>query len=151
MKHTLKLFAALIVCLSPKAFAEENPDEFFKNYMKLGENFDSKVAELYDDSAKIHAYRVYPHGLERSMEFTGAQWKQLVQKAMPLAKAKNDKSTFSEISISTVENGYRIKANRYSERKCYIDTGYYMILKRENSGELAIYEEYMETKPLSNC
>ncbi|AQP99972.1 hypothetical protein B0W48_09355 [Pseudoalteromonas aliena] len=84
------------------------------------------------------------------MSFTGAQWKQLVQKIMPLAKANNDKNTFSEIRISKVESGYKIKAKRYSDRKCYMDTGYYMILKRQEGGELAILEEYMETKPLSN-
>lgn len=151
MKYKIRVFAALFVCFTTTVTAEINPDDFFQDYIKLGESFDPKVAQLYDDVAKIHAYRVYPHGLERSMSFTGAQWKLFVQKIMPLAKANNDKNTFSEIRISKVEGGYKVKAKRYSDSKCYTDTGYYMILKRQDDGGLAIFEEYMETKPLSNC
>ncbi|WP_257324446.1 hypothetical protein [Pseudoalteromonas rhizosphaerae] len=85
------------------------------------------------------------------MSFTGAQWKQIVQKIMLLANANNDKNTFSEIRISKVEGGYKIKAKRYSDSKCYTDTSYYMILKRQEGSELAILVKSMEIKPLSNC
>ncbi|MFC6633389.1 hypothetical protein [Microbulbifer taiwanensis] len=151
MKNLVKYFITLLVSFSADVIAEDNPGKFFQIYMQLGESFDANVANLYDDSAKIHAYRVYPHGLERNMELSGAQWKELVKKLMPIARAKNDKSTFSDINILEVEGGYKIKANRYSERKCYTDTGYYMILKNGDDGNLAIFEEYMETKPLPDC
>jgi len=85
------------------------------------------------------------------MEMTGVQWKQLITKVMPLAKAQNDKSIFSKIEISEFEDGYKIKADRYSLRKCYTDTGYYMVVKPLSDGSLKIFEEYMETKPLPNC
>ncbi|MFU2508950.1 hypothetical protein [Pseudoalteromonas sp. ASV78] len=151
MKYKVGILSVLVILFTAVVRAESDPQNFFQNYTRLGDNFDLMVAELYNDSAKIHAYRVYPHGLERNMEFTGAQWKQFIQKVMPLAKLQNDKSTFSDIKISEVEGGYKVKANRYSERKCYMDTGYYMILQRQVNGNLAIFEEYMETKPLSNC
>lgn len=85
------------------------------------------------------------------MELTGAQWKRLVAMAMPLAKVQNDKSLFSKVSISRLNEGFKIKANRYSNRKCYTDTGYYMIVAPNRSGMLEIIEEYSETQPHSNC
>lgn len=133
------------------AVASDDVEKFFGQYVSLGDNFDSSVANLYADFAKIHAYRKYPHGLERNLEMTGSQWKALLLRVMPLAKAKNDKSEFSNIAISKIKEGYKIKADRYSVSKCYTDTGYYMVVQPRAVGGLEIVEEYMETEPLSNC
>jgi hypothetical protein len=131
--------------------ANNNAEEFFDNYIQLSDTFDTAVADLYSDNAKIHAHRKYPHGLEREMELSGKQWKQLLVKFMPLAKAQNDKSIFSQITISTHEKGFKVKATRYSNRKCYTDTGYYMIVEPAANGQLQIIEEYSETQSESNC
>jgi hypothetical protein len=85
------------------------------------------------------------------MEFTGQQWKQLLVRIMPMAKAQNDKSSYSNVVITMQGDGYKIKADRFSERKCYIDSGYYMIVAPNKDGELKILEEYMETQPESDC
>lgn len=151
MKTVLKITFFLIFGFSAILHASDKPRIFFNNYIQLGEAFDPTVADLYFDQALIHAYRVYPHGLERNMELSGLQWKQLLIKIMPLAKAQNDKSTFSNIEITDINGGYKIKADRYSVRKCYTDMGYYMIIKPSESGNLKIIEEYLETKPLPNC
>jgi hypothetical protein len=148
-----KLLTLLFLLFYVPCFASsiEQADAFFKKYIELGDKFDVAVAELYSDTAKIHTYRVYPHGLERAMELSGAQWKQLVKRVMPLAKAKNDKSTFSNITITKHGNGFKIKADRYSEIKCYTDKGYYMVVEPDSRGNLYIIEEYMETQPQSDC
>jgi hypothetical protein len=70
---------------------------------------------------------------------------------MPLAKTQDDKSVFSEVTISNYGNGHKIKANRYSNRKCYTDTGYYMVVAPNEFGTLQIIEEYSETQPQSDC
>ena len=148
-----KLFTILFlfICLPCYANTTEQAEKFFSKYITLSDTFDISVAKLYSDNAKIHTYRVYPHGLERAMELSGAQWKKLVINIMPLAKAKNDKSTFSNITIIKQGNNFKIKANRYSELKCYMDKGYYMVVEPDNNGNLLIIEEYMETQPQSNC
>jgi hypothetical protein len=151
LKVLVNIGIFFLLSISSSLQASDQPQGFFKNYVQLGGKFDSKVTELYSDQALIHAYRVYPHGLERSMEFSGVQWKQLLTKVMPAAKAQNDKSTFSNIVVAEVEGGYKIKADRYSVRKCYTDTGYYMVIKPASNGGFKIFEEYMETKPLPNC
>jgi hypothetical protein len=129
----------------------DNPEEFFKQYIELSDNFDLAVGSLYSANAKVHSYRIYPHGLERGMELTGAQWQQLLIKAMPLAKAKNDKSSFTNVAVSEQGKSYKIKADRYSLIKCYQDSGYYMIIAPRSGGGFHIIEEYMQTQPQSNC
>lgn len=130
---------------------EEEPLVFFDEYVQLENEFNPEIISLYSDDALIHAYRVYPHGLERSMQLSGTQWKQLLTRIMPLAKAQNDKSNYSNITATEIIGGYRIRADRYSVRKCYTDTGYYIVVKSSESGNLKIHEEYMETQPLPNC
>lgn len=151
MKHFCQVAISLYMFLSSAVIAEEIPKSFFKEYIRLVDAFDPALADLYNDGAQVLGYRVYPHGLERNMEFTGVQWKELLKRAMPLAKVQNDKSTFSNVKISESDGGFKIKADRYSVRKCYTDTGYYIIVKSDKNGQLAIFKEYMETRPLPNC
>jgi len=124
---------------------------FFARYVALGEAYDDRVGSLYSDSAVIRTHRRYPHGLERALELSGSQWKALLKKVMPLAKAQGDRSRFSNIRVSTADARATIKADRYSVRKCYTDTGYYMLVERQPSGAYLIVEEYSETQPKSSC
>ena len=134
------------------ADADENSvKEFFQEYIGMGENFDTSIADLYLDSAIIRNLRRYPNGSEKSMQLTGVQWKALITKVMPVAKARGDKSTFSHIIISIDGKQAKIKANRYSNIKCYTDTGYFMIIERQSDGKYKIVEEYMESQPNSDC
>jgi len=124
---------------------------FFENYVGLSDAYDDKVADLYADSAVIRACRRYPHGLERSMELSGSQWKALLIRAMPIARAQADRSTYSNVEVSVSGDKATIKADRYAVRKCYTDTGYYMVVERQAHGDYLIVEEYSETQPQSNC
>ncbi len=151
MRYVATVVALFTILLSQTALADEPAKVLFDKYVQLSDNFDPSLAELYFDEAEIHAYRKYPYGTERAMELKGAQWKQLLTRAMPLAKAQNDKSIFSEVAISNYGNGFKIKANRYSNRKCYTDTGYYMVVAPNDVGKLQIIEEYSETQPQSDC
>ncbi|MCH7328676.1 hypothetical protein [Acinetobacter modestus] len=151
---TIKKFIYFILIYFTMNLAFANtatPKQFFNYYITLSENFDPALADLYSDSAKIQTYRKYPHGLERSMELTGLQWKMLINKLMPIAKASDDRSKFSNIKIIPLDKKYQIKADRYSTQKCYTDKGYYMMIGSKENGALEIIEEYMETQPNSNC
>ncbi|HET9880135.1 MAG TPA: hypothetical protein VFS81_00135 [Candidatus Binatia bacterium] len=123
---------------------------FFDRYVALGNSYNPSIATLYADSAAIKTTRRYPTGQIRSLELTGAQWKDLIQKAMPLAKAQGDRSEFKNARFEAVGDDIRVKADRYSVRKCYWDRGYYMVIRRTAAG-LQIVEEYSETQPESAC
>ncbi len=130
---------------------EESAREFFGNYVELSDKFDTAVSDMYSDSARIMSTRNYPFDKKKELEVSGSEWKQLIEQLMPVANIKGDKSTFSDISVTIIENKARIKANRYSELKCYVDTGYYMIIERDNDGNYLIIEEYTDTKAFSEC
>lgn len=85
------------------------------------------------------------------MQLSGSQWKTLVMKVMPLARAQGDRSTYSNVEVSMNATKVKIKANRYSVLKCYTDTGYYMVIERQSNGAYLIVEEYSETQPQSSC
>ena len=123
---------------------------FFDRYVGLGNSYNPSIATLYADSAAIKTIRRYPMGQTRSLELTGAQWKDLIQKAMPLAKAQGDRSEFKNARFEAVGDDIRVKADRYSVRKCYWDRAYYMVIRRTAAG-LQIVEEYSETQPESAC
>lgn len=151
MKINQLIYIIPCILITQIVFANPAPKEFFNHYIALGEHFDPALGDLYADSAKIYTYRKYPHGLERSIELTGLQWKMLINKLMPIAKAGDDRSKFSNIEIIPLAKKYKIKADRYSTKKCYTDTGYYMTIEPNENGAFEIIEEYMETQPNSNC
>lgn len=124
---------------------------FFDNYVKLGDAYDADLANLYSDEAVIKASRQYPDSSRRTLQLSGVQWKSLIAKVLPLAKAQEDRSSYSNIEVEIRADQAKISADRYSERKCYRDTGYYMILQRQSSGNYLIVEEYSETQPQSSC
>jgi hypothetical protein len=130
---------------------DQEAKAFFARYAALGDAFDPAVADFYSDEAVIRAFRRYPHGLERSMEISGAQWKSLVRKVMPLAKAQNDRSEYRDPRFEKAGDRVKISAKRYSVRKCYWDPSYYMVLEKQRGGSLKIVEEYTETQPQSDC
>ncbi len=140
-----------VIFLPRPATANEDAEHFFQKFITLAENFDPAIVNLYSEKAKIRSVRANPHGQVEEMELSGAEWKALVPRVMPMAKSQNDKSTFSNVKISKQGNKFKIKADRYSERKCYTDHGYYLIIEPKASGELQIIEEYLETQPQSNC
>ncbi len=153
MFNVLRFIVAIAIVFSSQqvlALSKKEASDFFENYIKLGEKFDVSVKNLYSDDAKIHAYRRYPHGLERAMEMTGKQWKTLLEKSMPIGKKRGDISKHKNVTYTISGSKITIKADRYSVLKCYTDTGYYMVVQK-NKQNLQIIEEYFETQPQSDC
>ena len=145
------LAAPLALILSSAALASETPIDFFHKYESMSKQLDVGVADLYDDGADIQAYRNTKGQVQRELHLDGAQWKQLVRKAMPMAKAQDDRSTFSEVQVSSEGAGFRINATRYSTRKCYYDPAYYMVIEPTKAGSFKIVKEHFVTQSSSGC
>lgn len=123
---------------------------FFNRYVELGTSFDPAITELYADDAKIRIVRSYPGGAERVIELDGNQWKLTVAQVMHVAKAKNDLATYADISVSKENDHFRIDASRYSVRKCYTDSDYYMVVAQD-AGKLKIVEESFRSEAVPDC
>lgn len=151
MRAFLTLLALLFMVSGLAAAESETPEEFFRRFVEMGQRFDPSVADLYSDSASVKIYRRYPHGLERSMQVTGAEWKALVRKVMPMARTKNDKSTYTNVRFTPAGTKVKISAHRYAVRKCYTDPAYYLVVEKQPDGGYGVIEEYFETEPLPDC
>ena len=148
---SLFLLSASISFASDEMVSIDEARQFFAHGQALGESYDVAIADLYADDARIIAFRRYPHGLERAAEFSGSQWKVLIQSLMPIARSRNDRSEYEDVSFNVEGNTVRIRARRYSVRKCYWDDNYYMIIAKKPGGKIQVIEEYTESQPLSDC
>ena len=146
------LVGALLACSAwGQGITSVEGKKFFERYVALGEAYDVAVADLYLDNSRIVSLRLYPTGQQKTLEMTGAQWKQLIRGAMPLAKLKGDRSEYKNVRLESARSVVRVRADRYSVLKCYWDKNYHMVIQRQSDGSLRIVEEYAETQPQSDC
>jgi hypothetical protein len=120
-------------------------EAFFNRFAALGESYDPSVASLYADDAVIESVRRYPNGTERTIRLTGVEYKRLIRAAMPLARARGDRDTFSGVSFVPDGDRIRVRCIRYSELKQYASP-FELVLMR-GGGRWRIVEEYSETRP----
>ena len=118
----------------------------FERHTALGATFDPAAADLYADDALIRNKRTYPTGQVRELTMPAPQYKELIRSVMPLAKARGDYNTYSEISFTEEPPGVRIKANRFSVLKKY-HSPISMLVAPDSSGRWVIREELSESRP----
>lgn len=90
---------------------------FFEKYCELERKCDPAIADLYCDGAGIKNTRHYPNGTTRTMQLSGATYKQLIRLTMPLAQKRGDTNTYSEVTYTEEEGKVKITATRYSHLK----------------------------------
>ncbi|WP_154668021.1 hypothetical protein [Pseudoduganella violaceinigra] len=111
---------AFIACgTAVPASAQSQNNSTFERYQAMERGFDPAVADLYCDNAIIRNTRTYPDGQQRTLEIPAPKYKQLIRTSMPMAKAKGDYSTYSDIKYSPEGLNTRINASRYSVLKKY--------------------------------
>lgn len=118
----------------------------FNSYSSIEAAFDPAVADLYADNAVIRNKRIYPDGQVRELSIPAPQYKQLIKDAMPLAKARNDYSTYSEVKYKVEGMGVRIMARRFSVMKQYTSP-LSILVAPDSSGKWLIREELSESRP----
>jgi len=137
----------LAVLASAPAWCQAGPaEDIFSQYQSLEKAFDPRAADLYCDSAVIRNVRTYPDGQQRALELPAPKYKALVRAAMPLAKAKGDSSTYSQVTYTPEGNGIRINAMRYSLLKQY-SSPISLLVGACNGGQWAILEELSQSQP----
>lgn len=137
-------FAALAFALAAPALAQSEAEALFVKYKTLERAFDPDVVNLYCDTALIRNVRSYPDGQQRTLELPAPKYKELIRYAMPMAKAKNDVNTYSEVAFSQEGGNTRITAKRYSEMKKYSSPISLLVGKCGNA--VGILEELSQSK-----
>ena len=104
------------------------------------------MADLYADDAVIRNKRRYPTGEVRELVFPAPKYKSLIRQAMPLAKSRGDRSTYSQCTYEPQDGRVRITCARYSELKKFTSP-YTFVIGPDRSGAWQIWEELSESRP----
>jgi ketosteroid isomerase-like protein len=118
----------------------------FTRFVEMEQAYDVAIADLYADDAVIKNKRTYPTGEVRELTIPPAQYKQLIRQAMPLAKSRGDRSTYSKCGYKAEGANVRITCSRYSELKKYTSP-YTLLVGPNRAGEWRILEELSESRP----
>jgi hypothetical protein len=118
----------------------------FKRYVALEHAFDPAAADLYSDSALIKNKRTYPTGEVRELSIPATKYKELIRQAMPLAKMRGDRNTYSECKYDQAAERVRIACLRYSELKKYTSP-ITLVVGPAATGDWLIFEELSESQP----
>lgn len=135
-----------------QAVTPEEAKKLFERYVMLGDAYDGAIADLYLDTSRITSLRRGPvAGQDRMLEIDGARWRGMVRAAMPVARARGDRSEFKNVRMEPAGELVRVRAERYAVVKCYWDSGYIMLIGRGPDGGLRIVAEHFETQAHSSC
>ena len=141
----------LMLCLALAASAwaqavEKAAAQLFQRYVALSRAYDAELAELFDDNAVIVNKRVSANGDVREMTLPAARYKLMLRKALPLARERGDRSTYSNVRYAREGDRVRITALRYSELKKY-SSPLVLLVGAAPGGGWVIYEEHSESRP----
>ena len=142
----IALLAAAPVALQPARASVEEATAFFRRFVEMEQAYDARVADLYADSAVIRNKRRYPTGEVRELTFPAPKYKALIGLAMPLAKSRGDRSTYSRCTYEPQDGRVRITCSRYSELKKFTSP-YTLVVGPDHSGAWQIWEELSESRP----
>ena len=70
----------------------------FTRCVSLEHGYWPAVGDLFHDGAQIKNVRRYPDGQVRELVLTTEPYRALLRQAMPLAKARGDRSTYSAVT-----------------------------------------------------
>lgn len=109
----LVLLAVVVGAVAPTQASEDVARQLFEQYVALGHAYDARLAALYSDDAVIRNKRTYPTGEVRELTMPAAHYKTLMREAMPIAKARGDRNTFSNVRWKSVPRWHRLPLSIY--------------------------------------
>lgn len=144
-KYILTLLTLAFVSLSVFADDKQEALDFFNNYVNAANSYSSTVADMYSPSAKIIRQVVKPDGTTVNATTDTATYIKQMRIGQAGAKLRKYKNTYTNISVTPVNGGYKVSSLRQPSGEDYkLKT--YMIVKKQPNGKWLITEEMMQTK-----
>jgi hypothetical protein len=137
---------SILALVAVPVHAADDAKTLFGRYVQLEHAFDPTAADLYADDAVIKNKRIYPNGQIRELMLPAGQYKALIRQAMPLAKARGDANSYSNITFTEEGSGVRIRATRFSHLKQY-SSPLSLLVAPGVDGRWLIREELSESRP----
>jgi len=120
--------------------------QLFERYDALSAAFDTTVADLFSDSAMIQNTRRYPDGTSKVLTLPAPAYKDLIRKVMPLARARDDRNSYSRVTYVAEGPNVRIAGQRTSTMK-KSTSPFSLLVGADEKGKWLILEEITESQP----
>lgn len=148
------LFLSLVGLIIPSQAISVKPElhwkqiatQCFQEYVKLGNEFNADLADLYSPEALIKNTRIYPDGTEKILRLPAEEYKTLIRNSVMLAKERKDLNEFTGTQYSLEKNRVSIKTKRYSVLKKYTSP-LILLIGIEANERCIIFEELSVSKP----
>lgn len=143
--NSSKLVAALAgLAITALALAQDSDidaaKQLFAQYAALENAYDPGVADLYADDALIKQRRKMPMGEPQDVIVPASKYKTLLRQNIEIAKARGDRSTYSDVIYTREGEFIRIDALRSTEMSKRT-TPFSIVVGQSPSGKWLIYEE----------
>ena len=149
MKRLIILLMAPFVLFLTNSivFADDGTEalKFFKKYVNAANSYDESVLRMYAHNAKIIRQVIKPDGELVDVETDAPTYINQLRIGQKVARFRRYKNTYTNVTASKVDNGYKISAMRQPSGEKYRLRSY-MIVKKQPNGEWKIIEELMQTK-----
>ncbi len=144
-KILFTLLTFTLVSLTVYADNRQEALDFFNNYVKAANNYENSISTMYAPNAVIIRQVVKPDGTTANAYTDTATYLKQMRLSSAVAKVRNYKNTYRNISVSQLSDGYKISAERQPSGESYwLKT--YQIIKKQPNGKWLITEEMMQTK-----
>lgn len=141
------LITLFIFMFGLSAFASDKDDaaKFFAKFESASNNYSSELLYMYASNARIIRQVIKPDGTTANAYFTAKDYKSQMKINSAIAKLRNYKNYYSNISIEKVSDGYKISAMRKPSLSNY-KLKCYLIVQKQQNDKWLIVEEMMQTK-----
>jgi len=134
------------LCVKLELHWKQIATQCFQQYVKLGNEFNADLADLYSPKAMIKNTRIYPDGTEKISRLPAEEYKTLIRNSVMLAKERKDLNEFTGTQYSLEKNRVSIKTKRYSVLKKYTSP-LILLIGIEANERCIIFEELSVSKP----
>jgi hypothetical protein len=144
------LFALVALTVLPAAPAAAGTiadgKAFITAYIVLSNNYRASLGDLYADDAALRLTARLPDGTSREVSLSGAQYKAMLPRVIPLARRRGEQVQFSDIRYTSEgEDRLRITALRHALADGY-SVPHVMVIVRDGLGRWVIVEEAGEAR-----
>lgn len=143
-KLFLTICLLLFIALQANAMTENDAKAFFNNYVTKANSYSNEISRMYAPNAVIIRQVIKPNGQLVNAYTNTATYLKQMKISEGVAKARNYKNRYTNITVTKVSKGYKVSAVRHPSMD-NDSLKMYQIIAPVN-GKPMIVEEMMQTR-----
>ena len=143
-KFILILCIFVLTTLQANAMTENDARAFFNNYVTKANSYSNEISKMYAPNALIIRQVIKPNGQLVNAYTNTATYLKQMKISEGVARARNYKNRYTNITVTKVSKGYKVSAVRHPSAD-NDSLKMYQIISTVN-GKPMIVEEMMKTR-----